>query len=117
MSKLRFDAIRESMNRMPVQVEHGAIRRSEIFADHVFDTYTMQQVLTKEAYQSVVAAVDKGKKIDRSIADQIALAMKEWAMLKGVTHYTHWFQPLTGATAEKHDAFFETTGDGRDNCR
>ena len=72
----------------------------------------MRQFLTKEAFNSLVRAVDKGDKINRSIADQIASSMKDWAMAKGVTHYTHWFQPLTGATAEKHDAFFETVGNG-----
>jgi glutamine synthetase len=72
----------------------------------------MRQYLTKEAFAGVMSAIEHGKKIDRKIADQIAAAMKEWAMSKGVTHYTHWFQPLTGATAEKHDAFFETIGGG-----
>jgi len=72
----------------------------------------MRQFLTKEAFNSLMRAIDKGDKINRSIADQIASSMKDWAMAKGVTHYTHWFQPLTGATAEKHDAFFETVGNG-----
>ena len=72
----------------------------------------MRQFLTKEALNSLMRAINKGDKINRSIADQIASSMKEWAMSKGVTHYTHWFQPLTGATAEKHDAFFETIGNG-----
>ena len=72
----------------------------------------MRQFLTKEAFNSLMRAIDKGDKINRSIADQIASSMKDWAMAKGVTHYTHWFQPLTGATAEKHDAFFETIGNG-----
>jgi glutamine synthetase len=73
----------------------------------------MRQFLTPEAYKAVKAAAD-GVKIDRKIADYIALGMKEWALSKGVTHYTHWFQPLTGTTAEKHDAFFETFPDGSD---
>ncbi len=68
----------------------------------------MRQHMTKDAYQSVMDAVEFGTKIDRKIADQVASAMKDWALSKGATHYTHWFQPLTGATAEKHDAFFET---------
>jgi glutamine synthetase len=68
--------------------------------------------MTKEAYAALKDAVNHGKKIDRKIADQVASAMKAWAMTKGATHYTHWFQPLTGATAEKHDAFFEPVGDG-----
>ena len=68
----------------------------------------MQQYLTRSAYESVMNAIEKGTKIDRKIADQVAVSMKDWAMSKGATHYTHWFQPLTGATAEKHDAFFES---------
>jgi glutamine synthetase len=71
----------------------------------------MRQFLTPEAYQAVKNA-QFGIKIDRKLADYIALGMKEWALSKGVTHYTHWFQPLTGITAEKHDAFFETQFDG-----
>ena len=84
----------------------------EIFGANVFGFKTMQQFLTKEAFNSLMRAIDKGDKINRSIADQIASSMKDWAMAKGVSHYTHWFQPLTGATAEKHDAFFETIGNG-----
>ncbi|KGL58672.1 glutamine synthetase type III, GlnN [Polaribacter sp. Hel1_85] len=68
----------------------------------------MQQYLTRAAYESVMNAIELGTKIDRKIADQVAVSMKDWAMSKGATHYTHWFQPLTGATAEKHDAFFES---------
>jgi glutamine synthetase len=73
----------------------------------------MRQYLTRDACEAVESAIIKGTKIDRSIADQIAAAMKEWAISIGATHYTHWFQPLTGSTAEKHDAFFETTDDGQ----
>ena len=72
----------------------------------------MRQYLTKDAYKSVMDAIENGTKIDRAIADQIASAMKDWSLSKGATHYTHWFQPLTGATAEKHDAFFEPIGNG-----
>jgi glutamine synthetase len=73
----------------------------------------MRQYLTKESYNSVVDATVNGSKINRNIADHISTGMKEWAINNGATHYTHWFQPLTGSTAEKHDAFFETTGDGQ----
>jgi glutamine synthetase len=66
----------------------------------------MREYLTKEAFSSIMDAIKKGSKIQRHIADQVAVAMKDWAMSKGVTHYTHWFQPLTGSTAEKHDSFF-----------
>ena len=87
-------------------------RRSEVFGANVFNEATMRQYLTKDALKSIMEAIDKGSKIDRVLADHISTAMKEWAISKGATHYTHWFQPLTGATAEKHDAFFETIGDG-----
>tara|TARA_B100001179_G_C18601876_1_gene410891 strand:- start:2369 stop:4438 length:2070 start_codon:yes stop_codon:yes gene_type:complete len=73
----------------------------------------MRQYLTKTSYNSVMDAIESGAKIDRNIADHISTGMKEWAISKGATHYTHWFQPLTGSTAEKHDAFFETTGGGQ----
>jgi glutamine synthetase len=74
----------------------------------------MKQFLTSDAYKGVKDAIQHGTKIDRKLADYIAMGMKEWALSKGVTHYTHWFQPLTGSTAEKHDAFFETSYDGSD---
>ncbi|AUP80969.1 glutamine synthetase III family protein [Flavivirga eckloniae] len=111
MSTLRFHAIKESLNYKAVTVEEKE-RRSELFGRHVFNENTMRQYLTKDAFKGVTNAIQYGKKIDRSIADQVASSMKDWALSKGVTHYTHWFQPLTGATAEKHDAFFETIGDG-----
>ncbi len=111
MTTLRFFAIQESLNRKPTVITETT-RRSELFGSNVFNQAIMRQSLTKEAYNSVLNAINKGKKIDRSVADQIAYAMKDWALGKGATHYTHWFQPLTGATAEKHDAFFETTKEG-----
>jgi glutamine synthetase len=111
MSTLRFHAIKETLTRKPVHIEENE-RRSEIFGANVFNEATMRQYLTKEAFNSVMSAVQNGSKIDRSVADHISSGMKEWALSKGSTHYTHWFQPLTGATAEKHDAFFETIGNG-----
>jgi len=111
MSTLRFNAIKETLNRKPIIIKELE-RRSSIFGANVFNEDTMRQSLTKDAHKSVIDAIENGTKIDRSIADQIASAMKDWALSKGVTHYTHWFQPLTGATAEKHDAFFETIGNG-----
>ena len=111
MATLRFYAIKESLNRKPINVEETD-RRSSIFGLNVFNDRAMLQALTKDSYQSVKDAINKGAKINRVTADQIALAMKEWALSKGVTHYTHWFQPLTGSTAEKHDSFFETISDG-----
>ena len=111
MSTLRFHALKQSLDRVPILLT-GEVKQSDIFGANVFGFKTMRQFLTKEAFNSLMRAIDKGDKINRSIADQIASSMKDWAMAKGVTHYTHWFQPLTGATAEKHDAFFETVGNG-----
>lgn len=109
MSTLRFEAIKQTFNRKPVKVDEPA-RRSEIFATNVFNEDVMRQFLTKEAYLNVKDAIETGAKISRGVSDHISTGMKEWAISKGVTHYTHWFQPLTGTTAEKHDAFFETVG-------
>lgn len=111
MPTLRFYAVKKSLKRKPLKIKE-AKRRSEIFGANVFNKSAMRQYLTHTALQSIMEAIDKGTKIDRLIADHISNGMKEWAILKGATHYTHWFQPLTGTTAEKHDAFFETIGDG-----
>jgi glutamine synthetase len=113
MSVFRFEALKQAANRKPVEVAE-LDRKSKIFASNVFNNKAMRQHLTSEAYKAVKSAVDHGTKIDRKLADSVAIGMKEWAMSKGVTHYTHWFQPLTGTTAEKHDAFFETSFDGSD---
>ena len=112
MSTLRFHAIKESLTRKPLEIKETE-RRSEIFGANVFNEVSMRQYLTKEAYMSVMDAINKGTKIDRVVADHISTGMKEWAISKGATHYTHWFQPLTGTTAEKHDAFFEPLGGGQ----
>ena len=111
MSTLRFHAIKETFNRPVIDVQEPQ-RRSAIFGSNVFNNAAMRQFLTKDSFKSVQDAVTNGSKIDRAIADHISTGMKEWAIAKGATHYTHWFQPLTGTTAEKHDAFFETTEDG-----
>jgi len=111
MSKLRFNALKEVFRREPVEVKIPE-RLSRLYNQNVFSDETMKEYLTKSAYQYIVAAKEKGEKIPREIADQVASAMKEWAISKGATHYTHWFQPLTGSTAEKHDAFFSTVEGG-----
>ena len=111
MSTFRSRALQETLNRKPVKIPQTK-NRSEFFGSHVFNEVSMQQYLTKEAYEGVVNAIKHGSRIDRKIADQVANSMKNWALSKGVTHYTHWFQPLTGGTAEKHDAFFELLADG-----
>lgn len=113
MSTIRFQALKATAGRKPVHVEELA-KKSEIFGSNVFNDKAMRKFLTPDAFKAVQNAVQHGTKIDRKIADYIAMGMKEWSLSKGVTHYTHWFQPLTGATAEKHDAFFETSLDGSD---
>jgi glutamine synthetase len=107
MATVRFNALQETLNRSAIKVEENE-KRSVLFGKNVFNKHAMQQYLTRSAYESVMNAIEKGIKIDRKIADQVAVSMKDWAIAKGATHYTHWFQPLTGATAEKHDAFFES---------
>jgi|26BtaG_2_1085354.scaffolds.fasta_scaffold00031_41 glutamine synthetase len=111
MSKLRFYALKQAFKRVPIDVEIPD-RLSKLYNQNVFSDKTMQEYLTASAYKHIIAAKEKGDKIPREIADQVAASMKEWALSKGATHYTHWFQPLTGTTAEKHDAFFNTLSDG-----
>ena len=111
MSKLRFDALRASMSRKPVKVKENS-RRSAIYGSNVFSLPLMQTFLPNSTFKKLLVSIEKNQTISRDIADQIAVAMKDWSISKGVTHYTHWFQPLTGSTAEKHDAFFETTSSG-----
>tara|TARA_R110002051_G_scaffold100879_3_gene171317 strand:+ start:3830 stop:6013 length:2184 start_codon:yes stop_codon:yes gene_type:complete len=106
MSKSRFEAISKSQERPRIVIEEKG-RRSELFGIHVFNEDRMLQYLTKDALESVRSAMHSGSKIDRKMADQVAESIKTWAITMGATHYTHWFQPLTGATAEKHDAFFD----------
>jgi len=113
MATLRFQALEKATSRKPVSFEETG-RKSEIFGSNVFNDKAMRQFLTPDAYKAVKSAIELGTKIDRKIADYVAMGMKEWALSKNVTHYTHWFQPLTGTTAEKHDAFFETSMDGSD---
>lgn len=108
---MRFEALKESNKRAALDIKESQ-KRSELFAKNVFNNSKMLQFLTKEAYSNVQSAIFSGKKIDRKIADQVAEGMKAWALSLGATHYTHWFQPLTGATAEKHDAFFDLLADG-----
>lgn len=113
MSSVRYAALEEVMQRKANGLNTNNGKVSNYFGSNVFNKIAMRAHLTEEAYESVLNAMDHGHRIDREIADQVAMAMKDWALAKGVTHYTHWFQPLTGATAEKHDAFFTPTSDGR----
>lgn len=112
MSKLRFSALEDSFKKKPIKIDIPD-RLSSIYNQNVFSEDTMREYLTKSAYNYIVAAREKGEKIPREIADQVAASMKEWALSKGATHYTHWFQPLTGTTAEKHDAFFSPVENGK----
>ena len=113
MSTIRFNALADTMHRKPVEVAVPAGTVAAYFGEDVFGKDAMRQFLSEEAYASVMAAIEKGEALDRKMADQIASGMKAWAASKGASHYTHWFQPLTGATAEKHDAFFEPVEGGR----
>jgi glutamine synthetase len=113
MTSIRFKALDTVQNRENVVVKTPSNRLSDFYAVNVFDKAKMKQYLSKDAYTAVEESINNGKTIDRAASDQIASAMKTWAIEKGATHYTHWFQPLTGSTAEKHDSFFEPSSDGR----
>ncbi len=112
MSNIRFKALELAISRPKRSIEmHGKV--SDYFGDNTFNQAVMRQYLSKEAFQQLQNVINKGEKIDRRIADQVATAIKSWAISKGATHYTHWFHPLTGATAEKHDSFLLPTTEGR----
>ena len=111
MNKLRFQAIQDAVSHLPKPFNTEK-KKSAIFASHVFTKKLMRTFLTKQAFAEVDEAIEKGTKIKRTIADHVAASMKDWAMSMGATHYTHWFQPLRGATAEKHDAFFDFDSNG-----
>ena len=113
MTSIRFKALDVVQSRKDIVVKTPSNRISDFYAVNVFDKAKMKQYLSKDALNAVEESINNGKTIDRSVSDQIASAMKAWAIEKGATHYTHWFQPLTGSTAEKHDSFFEPTSDGR----
>lgn len=113
MATLRFKAMEECLTRKPVVVTAPSDIISDFYGENVFNEEAMREFLSKEAFDKVMEAVKKGTRIDRKIAEQVASSMKAWAAKKGATHYTHWFQPLTGTTAEKHDAFFQPIEGGR----
>jgi glutamine synthetase len=112
MAAIRFTALSEAFGRQPIQYEKPDAPISEYFGMNVFDKKKMAKYLPKEAYAHVMEAIEHGTRIDRKIADQIATGMKTWAIEMGATHYTHWFQPLTEGTAEKHDTFADFADDG-----
>jgi glutamine synthetase len=111
MQSLRFQAIKKLGAASSANVS-GSGKITAIFGENVFTLPTARQFLSDEAYKSLLASIKGGKRIDRSMASQIATGIRQWAETKDVTHYTHWFQPLTGTTAEKHDSFFTLKGDG-----
>ena len=111
--QIRMKALEDVLNRAPRFTEAPSHKISEFFGSNVFNEDAMRMFLTEDAWYAVRQATQHGERIDRKLADQVASGMKEWASSKGATHYTHWFQPLTGLSAEKHDAFFEPIGGGR----
>jgi glutamine synthetase len=112
MPNIRFQALQAVLNRDIPEVKVPSSKISDYFGANVFDKKKMKEYLSSEAYSGIINSIDNGEPIPRDMADQVASSMRSWAMGKGATHYTHWFQPLTGTTAEKHDAFFEPTLDG-----
>jgi glutamine synthetase len=112
MSTLRFHLVREAFGHRAISVEAPAGKTSDYYGVNSFNRETMRKFLSKETYKIVVDAIDNGKSLDRQIANHVAAGMKMWAMEMGVTHYTHWFQPMTDGTAEKHDSFIEHSGKG-----
>ncbi|HTD97648.1 MAG TPA: glutamine synthetase III [Mucilaginibacter sp.] len=112
MSNIRFQALQAVLSRTIPELKLPSNKISDYFNANVFDKRKMKEYLSKEAYQVVANSVERGEPIPRDMAEQVASAMKSWALSKNATHYTHWFQPLTGTTAEKHDSFFEPTADG-----
>ncbi len=112
MATIRFKALEDAVNRKPLFHQKPSNRISEFYGQNVFSAKAMREYLTDEAMEIVTDAMENGTRIDRKIADQVASAMKEWAISRGATHYTHWFQPLTGSTAEKHDSFAKPASDG-----
>ena len=109
---LRFDLLRKAFEHKAVDNSNNSSRPADDFAKYVFNREKMQKYLSKHTYSVLTDSIDKGTTLDRSVSDGVATGMKQWAMDMGATHYTHWFQPLTGGTAEKHDAFVEPNGTG-----
>ncbi len=112
MSISRFNAVEKASNRKAVEAMTPEHKVSEYYGENVFNRKAMQKYLSKETYKALTRSIDNGTPIDREIANHVAAGMRMWALEKGVTHYTHWFQPLTDGTAEKHDAFVEHDGNG-----
>ena len=112
MKSLRTIALKEAQNRISPEVKSPSAKISDFYGSNVFDKKKMRDFLSKDVYEKLISSINQGELINSDDANQIATAMKAWAMSAGATHYTHWFQPLTGTTAEKHDSFFEPSSDG-----
>ena len=112
MSNLRFQVVEKAFSKKPLEMISPTERPSEFFGKYVFTRAKMYKYLQRDVYEKLIDVIDNGAPLDRSIADAVAKGMKQWADENGVTHYTHWFQPLTEGTAEKHDAFIEHDGKG-----
>jgi glutamine synthetase len=113
MTTRRILAMQDVVNRVPVNFGKPDQQVSKYYGSDVFGQDAMREFLSEEAFESIQHSMNQGSTVDRKIADQVATCMKAWAQSKGVTHFTHWFQPLSGATAEKHDGFFEPIAGGR----
>ena len=113
MSLNRQQVMHDILERKPKPTKRPDNKISSYYGENVFNKFVMRSYLPDEAFNGILKAMDDGTPVDRKVADQTATAMKEWAISRGATHYTHWFQPLTGTTAEKHDSFIAPTGDGR----
>ncbi len=112
MEALRFQVVGEAFKKKPLDVKAPSERPYEYFGKKVFNREKMYKYLPKDVYEKMVDVIDNGSRLDRAVADAVAAGMKQWAVENGVTHYTHWFQPLTEGTAEKHDSFIEHDGKG-----
>ena len=112
MEALRFQVVGEAFKKKPLDVKTPSERPAKYFGKKVFNREKMYKYLPKDVYEKMIDVMDNGARLDREIADAVAEGMKQWATENGVTHYTHWFQPLTEGTAEKHDSFIEHDGKG-----
>jgi glutamine synthetase len=113
MTTRRILALQDVVNRVPVEIKNPGKQVSQYYGSDVFGLDAMREFLSEEAFESIQQSMNQGTIVERKMADQVAACMKAWAQSKGVTHFTHWFQPLSGATAEKHDGFFEPIEGGR----
>ena len=112
METLRFQVVGEAFKKKPLDVKAPAERPAKYFGSKVFNREKMYKYLPKDVYEKMIDVIENGARLDREVADAVATGMKQWATENGVTHYTHWFQPLTDGTAEKHDSFIEHDGKG-----